>query len=136
MLLDEFRTDTESILFIDLIKRMIKKNPGERETCESLTKHAVFMEITSWCEIVQNISNKCFDKDKCNQKLIKIMNQHDLHKDGHLKVDHEMWKNFSDKVSDCTTLQPDQKMYHTIQLDPEVCSIFLNLFQYIVTTCS
>ena len=137
MLLDEFRTDTESILFIDLIKRMLKEVPNERETCANLIEHAVFMDFDRRCKIVQNISVKCFNKDKCiNRSLIRIMDQHDLHKEGHLKVNHERWKNFLKKVSECTSLQPDVNKYSTIQSDPEVCSIFVNLFQHIVTICS
>ena len=119
-LLDELRTNTDSILFIDLLKRMIEKIPDQRETCAKLIDHAIFMNIENRCEIVRTISNKCFKKDKCiNQNLIKIMDQHNLHKEGSLRAS---WWDFLDEAAKCTSQQPNI----------EVCSSFVSLFQHIV----
>ena len=77
-LLDKFRSDTESILFIDLIKRMLQRDPNERDTCDKLMKHAFFMDDEERAEIIQDLSKKYFTEDE-------------LHLEGSLGAESDPW---------------------------------------------
>ena len=73
-LLDDFRTDTESILFIHLIKKMIQESPDDRETCNNLSNHIFFMSDEKRFEIVQDLAERIFKKgQKRNEYSIKII---------------------------------------------------------------
>ena len=91
-LLDGFRTDTDSILFIDLIKRMIREKPDERETREKLFDHAVFMDDKKRFEIVDTIFKKCFHWGGDNKYLIQVVDKNELHLEGFLGEESEPWK--------------------------------------------
>ena len=114
-LLDEFRKDTDTILFIDLIKKMVHKDPEGRETCENLINHAVFMNIEYRCTIVRDISRKCVDKDN----IIKILNRNEVHMEGSLEKESDVWKDFLNEISKCTPPSIDFK----------VCSNLVQLFR-------
>ena len=114
-LLDDFQKDTDTILFIDLIKKMVHEVPEVRETCENLINHALFMNIEYRCEIVRDISRKCFDKER----IIRILNRNEVHMEGSLEKESDAWKNFLNEISKCTSPNPDIK----------VCSSLLQLFR-------
>ena len=100
-LLDRFRTDTDTILFIDLIKRMIKKDPNQRETCENLIDHAALKSHKGRVEIVQHLADKCFYfKIFCfNEYLVKMMNKKEVHMEGSLGEDSDSWKDLLAEVA-------------------------------------
>ena len=91
-LLDGFRTDTDSILFIDLIKRMIREKPDERETCEKLIEHALFMDDQERYKIVDEIMYKCFLGEDDHNYLIQVIDKNELHLEGFLGEESEPWK--------------------------------------------
>ena len=117
-LLDEFRSDTDSILFIDLIKRMIRENPEERETVYKLFQHAVFKNDEELMNIVEYIAKKCFTSTGDNEYMIKIIDKDELHLEGFLEAEFEPWNKFTDEMIKYTQLKPDIK----------TCSSLLRLF--------
>ena len=118
LLLDDFRKDTDSILFIDLIKRMIRENPEERETCDKLIQHAVFKNDEELMNIVEYIAKKCFTSTGDNEYMIKIIDKDELHLEGFLEAEFEPWNKFTDEMIKYTQLKPDIK----------TCSSLLRLF--------
>ena len=96
-LLYEFKTDTESILFVDLLKRMIEKIPDHRETYNTLIDHAIFKSNQDRLKIVLDVAKKCFDK--CNSFLINIVNKNEVHMERFLGEETHEWKTFLDEVS-------------------------------------
>ena len=105
-LLDEFRTDTDSILFIDLIKRMIRENPDERETCQKLIEHAVFMDDQERYKIVDEIMYKCFPGEHDNKYLIQVIDKNELHLEEFLGEESDPWKQF---LIELPMYQPNRK---------------------------
>ena len=92
-LLEALTKDTDNILFIDLIKRMIKEIPEHRQTCEDLIDHAALKSDQKRLEIVQHLADKCYDGDECrNEYLVKVMNKKELHVEGALGEDFAGWK--------------------------------------------
>ena len=117
--LDTLTKDTDTILFIDLIKRMIQEVPDKRETCENLIDHAVLMNCEERLKIVQRLEGKCFDRDKCmNEYLVKMMNKKEVHMEGFLGEDSAEWKEFVAEVAKLSQLKPDIK----------TCSSLLKIF--------
>ena len=93
--LDLLRKDTDTILFIDLIKKMIRKTPDQRETCDNLIKHAALKSNEERLEIVQLLSNKCFFQDKCiNEYLVKMMDKNGVHMKESLREESDAWQEF------------------------------------------
>ena len=87
-LLDALTKDTDTILFIDLIKRMIQEVPDQRETCEDLVEHAALKSKEERLQIIKHLAEKCFDGDKCkNEYLVKVMNKKKVHMEGSLGED-------------------------------------------------
>lgn len=106
--LDLLRSDTECILFIDLIKSMVQEEPNYRVTSESLIEHALFKENEERLQIVQELAEKCFDKDQCiYEYLVEIMNQNEKHMKGSLVEDSAEWKKLFAK----TAKFPDLKLH-------------------------
>ena len=117
-LLDSLTKDTDTILFIDLIKRMIEKVPDQRQTCESLIHHAALKTNKGRLEIVQHLAGKCFDGDKCiNEYLVKVMDKKEVHMEGALGEDSAEWK----KLLAETSKLPDSP-------DIKKCSSLLKIF--------
>ena len=117
--LDEFRATSDSILFTDLIKRMIREDPDDRETCQKLMKHAVFMNEDEQCKIVEQIADKCFllKKNYSNPFLITILDKDELHLEGFLGLETEEWKKF------------ELGMTKTPELQIKNCSSLLKIFE-------
>ena len=123
-LLDELRTNTDSILFIDLLKRMVEKIPDQRETCEHLIGHAALKSNQERLEIVQLLAEKCFDGDECiNEYLIKVMDKNEVHMEGSLAEDSAEWKKLLAEVAN-------------FQTDIKKCSSLLKIFAVQVIFCS
>ena len=116
-LLEALTKNTDTILFIDLIKRMIQEVPHQRETCKDLIKHAALKENERF-QIVQYLAGKCFDEDKCiNEYLVKVMDKKEVHMEGFLGEDSAEWKELLAQAADFS-LKPDIK----------VCSSLLEIF--------
>ena len=120
----DHRTTSDSILFTDLIKRMIREDPDDRETCEKLIKHAVFMNEGEQCKIVEKVAYKCHAlKNKFpNSFFIKILNKDELHLEGFLGEDTEAWKNF----------ESIRSKFPELQIDIKTCSSLLRMFDFMV----
>ena len=118
-LLEDISKNTDTILFIDLIKRMIQEVPDQRETCEDLIKHAALKNEKKRFDIVKHLANKCFDRDKCiNEYLVKVMDKKKVHMEGALAEDSAEWKEFLAETAQFSTLNPDIK----------TCSSLLKIF--------
>ena len=118
-LLEDMTKDTDTILFIDLIKKMIQEVPDQRGTCEDLIKHAALKNEEGWFEIVERLSYKYFDEDKCiNEYLVKLIDKNQLHLEGSLAEDSAEWKEFLAETAKNLKLKPDIK----------ICSSLLKIF--------
>ena len=118
-LLEDKTKNTDTILFVGLIKRMIQEDPDQRGVCEDLIKHAALKDIEGRLEIVQRLACKCFDKDKCkNEYLVKVIDKKEVHMEGFLGEDSNEWKEFLAK----TAKYPEPKA------DIKVCSSLLKIF--------
>ena len=123
LLLDALTKDTDTILFIDLIKRMIKKVPDQRQTCEDLLKHVALKNEKGRLEIVQLMANKCFNADECiNAYLVKVMDKKEVHMEGSLAEDSAEWKKLLAEVAN-------------FQTDIKKCSSLLKIFAVQVVLC-
>ena len=101
--------DTDTILFIDLLKRMIQEVPDQRETCEDLIEHAALKSVEGRLKIVGDLAGKCFDGDKCiNEYLVKVMNKKEAHMEGSLGEKSAEWKELLAEVSNLPGI-PDIK---------------------------
>ena len=117
-LLDDFRTDTDSMLFIELIKRMIRQDPDHRETSEKLLDHAIFKDNAERLGIIKSLSKKCYAGDKCiNQFLVKVMNKNEVHLEG--TVEHS--EPLKDLLAELTNY-PEKP-------DIKICSSLVRLFE-------
>ena len=109
-LLEVLTKDTDTILFIDLIKRIIQEVPDQRETCEDLIEHAALKSNEERVEIVERLAKKCFDGDKCkNEYLVKVMNKKEVHMEGFLGEDSAEWKELLAETTKLPKLKPDIK---------------------------
>ena len=125
-LLDTLTKDADSILFVDLIKRMIKKNPDQRQTSEDLIDHAALKNDKEWLEIVQLMAGKCFSGDKCiNEYLVQIIDKKEVHMKGSLAEDSAEWKELIAEVAKLS-VKPNLK----------ACSSLLMIFSEQVFSCS
>ena len=116
LLLDALTKDTDTILFIDLIKRMIQKVPDQRETCKNLIQHAALKNKKKRFEIVKLMANKCFDEDKCiNAYLVKVMDKKEVHMKGSLAEDSAEWIKLEVEAA-------------KFQADVKICSSLLKIF--------
>lgn len=120
-ILHKFRKDTESILFIDLIRKMIREIPGSRSTRELLIKHAVFMNITDRVAVVQSFATSfLFDSnEQDNKNRIAIIDGKKLHMKGILSAKREELENF---------LTVMNETYLNLDLNINVCSSLLQMF--------
>ena len=121
-LLYEFKTGTESILLIDLLKRMIEKIPNHRETYNTLIDHAFFKSNQDRLKIVRDVAKKCFDEN--NDYLIKTMNKNEVHMEGSLGEETTECKKFLDEIS-------------KLPGDPDIkqCSSLLKIIAFQVVIC-
>ena len=109
-LLDALTKDTDTILFVDLIKRMIKRVPDQRQTCENLIEHAALKTNKDRFEIVQLMAVKCFDGNECkNEYLVKMMNKKEVHLKGSLAEGSAEWEKLLDEAAKYPELKPDIK---------------------------
>ena len=116
-LLEALSKDTDNILFMDLIKRMIKKDPDQRQTCEDLIEHAALKGNEQRLEIVQHLAEKCFDGDECiNEYLVKVIDKKEVHMEGALGEDSAKWKKLLVETSKFQAIKPD------------ICSSLLKIF--------
>ena len=116
--LEDMTKDTDTILFIDLLKRMIKEVPDHRETCEDLIEHAALKSKNEQCWIVRDLVDKCFDENKCiNEYLVKVMDKKEVHMKGSLGEDSAAWKELLAETSKLPE-HPDIK----------ICSSLLKIF--------
>ena len=117
-LLEALTKDTDTILFIDLIKRMIQEVPDQRENCEDLIEHAALMNNEERLEIVQHLAEKCFNRNKCiNEYLVKVMDKKEVHMEGSMGENSDEWKKFFTE----TAKYPDSP-------DIKKCSSLLMIF--------
>ena len=124
-LLEALTKDTDTILFIDLIMRMIKEVPDQRETCESLIEHVAFQNEEGWLEIVQLLAEKCFNGDECvNEYLAKILDKKEVHMEGFLGEDSAEWKELLAEIAKFS-VKPNLK----------ICSSILKMFAEQVLIC-
>ena len=118
-LLEALTKNTDTILFIDLIKRMIQEVPDQRETCEDLIEHAALKNEEGRLEFVQLMAGKCFDGVECkNEYLVKVIDKKEVHMEGFLGKDSAEWKEFLAEVAKYPELKPDIK----------TCSSLLKIF--------
>lgn len=93
--LENLPNDTETVLFIDLIKIMLQRDPLARESCLHLIDHAFFTDVWSRFTFLERIYNKCgFTYKYWNQKsqllnhsLIDTINQQAVHLEGYSEID-------------------------------------------------
>ena len=117
--LEDMTKDTDTILFIDLIKRMIQEVPYQRGICEDLIEHAVLKSYEERLEILQLLAGKCFDGDECrNEYLVKVMDKKEVHMEGSLGHDSAEWREFLAEAAKNPELKPNIK----------TCSSLLKIF--------
>lgn len=121
-LLNEFRTNTESILFIDLLQKMLQEVPDDRESYENLITHAVFMSNDEKFRIVRDLIRDCFYSgyQDSNEFWIIMMDKNELHMEGSLGEESDEWKDFLAAVSKHTDIVPDIN----------TCSSLVQIFRY------
>ena len=118
-LFEDLTKDTDTILLIDLIKRMIQENPDQRETCQDLIEHAALKNEEKRCEIVLYLACKCFKHDECiNKYLVKVINKREVHMEGCMGEDSAEWKAFLAETAKNFELKPNIK----------ICSSLLKIF--------
>ena len=109
-LLEALTKDTDTILFIDLIKRMIQEVPDQRRNCEDLIEHAALKGNEERLQIVEHLAGKCFDGDKCvNEYLVKVIDKKEVHMEGSLGEDSAEWKELLVETTKLPKLKPDIK---------------------------
>ena len=110
-LLEALTKDTDTILFIDLVKKMIQEIPDQRETCEDLIEHAALKSNEERFEIVERLAGKCFDGyNGTNKYLVKLMDKKEVHMEGSLAEDSAEWKEFLTEVVKNPRLRPNIKI--------------------------
>ena len=130
-LLEALSKDTDTILFIDLIKRLFKEDPDQRETCEYLIDHAALKNEKRRLLIVGDLADKCFDGDECkNEYLVKMMDKKELHLEGALGEDSIEWKEFLAEASKLPG-NPDIKICSSVVYIFHVIKSQHKLFLYI-----
>ena len=118
-LLEDMTKNTDTILLIDLIKRMIQEDPDQRETCEDLIEHAALKDNEERFKIVLYLAGKCFENDECkNEYLVKVIDKKEVHLEGFLGKDSAEWKEF---LAEAAKL-PEPKE------DIKICSSLLKIF--------
>ena len=124
-LLEALTKDTDIILFIDLIKRMIQEVPEQRQTCEDLIEHAALKSDQERLKIVEHLANKCFDGKRCkNEYLVNMMDKKEVHMEGFLEEDSVEWRELLAEVAKLPE-HPDFK----------ICSSLLKIFAVEVIIC-
>ena len=119
-LFEALTKDTNTILFIDLVKRMIQEVPEQRETYENLIDHASLKSNYERLQIVLHLADKCFDGNKCNNEyLVKVMDKKKVHMEGFLGEDSAEWEEFLAEVAKNLKLKPDIRS----------CSSLLKIFK-------
>ena len=119
LLLENLTKETDTILLIDFIKRMIKEVPDQRENCEDLNDHAALMRNTGRYFIIFDLAYKCFDGDKCkNEYLVKLMDKKEVHMEGFLGENSAEWKELLNVTAKLSIPKPDIK----------TCSNLLKIF--------
>ena len=101
-LLKTLTIDTDSILLVDLIKRMIQEVPDQRETCEDLIDHAALKSIEERLQIVQFLAGKCID----DEFLVKLIDKREVHMEGFLGEDSAAWKEVLAEAEKYPKLKP------------------------------
>ena len=120
-LLEDMNKITDTILLIDLVKRMIQEVPDQRGTCEDLLEHAALKNNVERLEIVQRLAVKCCRrKFYKNEYLVKVMDKKKVHMEGFLGEDSAEWKEFLAEAAKLPKLKPDIK----------ICSSLLEIFYY------
>ena len=118
-LLDALTKNTDTILFVDLLKRIIQKVPDQRGTCEDLIDHVALKSNEERFMIFRYLAKKCFDGDKCiNKYLVKMMDKKEVHKEGFLGEASDEWKKYLAEAAKFLQLKPDTK----------TCSSLIKLF--------
>lgn len=93
--LDILKFDTECILFIDLIVKMVQEEPKYRESCDNLINHAFFKGKNNRLKIVRKIANECFDMaETIYPNLVINLDKHEVHYEGFLGEDSAPWQKF------------------------------------------
>ena len=124
-LFNELQTNTDSILFIDMIKRMIKEVPAHRETCKDLIGHMALKSKQEWLQIVEHLADKCFDGKKCkNENLVKMIDKKEMHMEKVLGEDSAEWREL---LAEFGKLQEHP--------DIKTCSSILKIFTEKVMIC-
>ena len=119
-LLEDTTKNTDTILFVDLIKRMIKEVPDQRKTCENLIEHAALKSHEERLQVVEHLAKKCFKWDKCkNEYLVKVMDKKEVHLEGSLGENSAEWKKVLAEAAKLSQLKPDIK----------TCSSLINIFK-------
>ena len=109
-LLEALKKNTDTILFVDLIKRMIQEDPDQREICENLIEHAALKDDEERLKIVRDLADKCFDGDTCrNEYLVKVMDKKEVHMEGSLGENSAEWKEFLAEAANNSQLKPEIK---------------------------
>ena len=119
-LLKEFQTDTESILFTNLMQKMLIEVPSGRENYKKLLDHAVFMNNKARLQIIRDLARKMnTDIDSnSNEFLEKIMNKNEVHMEGFRGTESAEWKEFL--AADSYYKRPDIRS----------CSVLVMTLQY------
>ena len=147
-LLEVLTKETDTVLLIDLIKRMLHKVPDQRGACEDLVEHAALKSNEGRFFIFRKLAAKCFDEDKCvNEYLVKVIDKKEVHMEGFLGEDSAEWKKllfetamFPSKpdIKTCSSLLKifsDWVIYsnyrHFLKTNLLVCSNFIIYFLFI-----
>ena len=93
---------------------MLQENPQDRETCDNLIKHPLFMDDERRWEIVEKIA----ERSSNNQYLTKIMDKNELHLEGFLGTNSDAWKKLL-----------KHSIFSQIEKDYTTCSRLLQLFK-------
>ena len=118
-LFEALSKDTDTILLIDLIKRMIQEVPDQRGTCEDLIEHAALKDNEDRLQTVHYLANKCFADDECiNEYLVKVIDKKEVHMEGSLGEDSAEWKKFLAAAAKIPKPKADIK----------ICSSLLKIF--------
>ena len=113
-LLDKYEKNIDTILYIDLIKKMVQEEPTERDTCKNLIDHVVFMGNKERLEVVHKLAEKCMDKD-----FIEIIDRNKVH----------MKRSLSEESAEFKALLDEILKFPDVETDIKICSSILDLFQ-------